>query len=370
MGEAHPLDPVRLTLTVELMEAFGLLTPENTIAPVAATDDELRLVHSPGYIEAVHHAGDWGSDFRPAMGLGTPDNPIFPGMHHISALICGSTIAGIEEVLAGRRKRTFSIAGGLHHAHRERAAGFCVYNDAAVGIAVARRRHPGLRVLYIDIDAHNGDGVQESFAGSNEVMTISIHESGTYAFPGSGFPTEIGYGPGEGYTANVPLPAQATDECFALAFDEVVVPLAREFGPDVIVAQLGVDAHHSDPLIDLCLTIPGYRSLVRGIIALADELCDGRLAALGGGGYRIVDVVPPAWTWVFAALSGVELRDEIPESWRDGVRARLGVEAPRSMGAHDRIDTPYERAADVLAMTAESVREVRKAVFPLLWLTP
>ena len=165
LGDTHPLNPLRLTLTVELMEAFGLLGPDVVISPPAATEDELLLAHSSTYIETVRHAGDWGSDFRPVMGLGTEDNPIFPGMHEIAALTCGASIQGMEEVLSGRRKRTFSIAGGMHHAHRSRAAGFSIYNDAAVAIAVARRERPDLKVLYIDIDAHHGDGVYEAFAG-------------------------------------------------------------------------------------------------------------------------------------------------------------------------------------------------------------
>lgn len=370
LGDAHPLNPLRLTLSVELMEAFGLLSPDNTLTPRQATENELLLVHSIGYVEAVRQASDWNFGFRMAMGLGTEDNPVFPGMHEIAALTCGATIRGIDEVLPGRPGRTFSIAGGMHHAHRSRAAGFSVYNDAAVGIAVARNAHPGLRVLYIDIDAHHGDGVQEAFAGTPEVLTISLHESGLYSFPGTGFPGEIGYGPGEGFSANVPLPTYATDACFALAFDDVVVPLARAFKPDVIVAQLGVDAHHSDPQTDLGLTVPGYRSLVRGIIALADELCDGRLAALGGGGYHIVDVVPLAWAWVMAELGGVELPDEVPETWRARVRARLGCEPPQSMGESDRFDSPRERDERVLALTAEQVREVRNAVFAHHGLVP
>lgn len=370
MGEGHPLDPARLRYTVELMEAFGLPDPADVIAPTEATEDELRLVHSGGYVEAVRHAGDWASDFRPAMGLGTADNPVFPGMHEAAALTCGATSLGIEEVLSGRRRRTFSVAGGMHHAHRSRAAGFCVYNDAAVGIAVARAARPDLKVLYIDIDAHHGDGVQEAFASSADVMTISIHESGLCLFPGTGFPTEIGYGPGEGFAANVPLPPEATDECFALAFEEVAAPLARAFRPDLIVAQLGVDAHHTDPLTELGLTIPGYRALVRGIIGLADELCEGRLTALGGGGYRVVDVVPPAWAWVMAELAGVSLPDEVPETWRASVRARLGCEPPTSMGDHDHFGAPPERVAHVLAATADAVRETRSAVFPHHGLTP
>jgi len=370
LGDAHPLNPLRLTLTVELMDAYGILDRDRIITPVAATESQLLLVHSAGYIEAVRHAGDWGSDFRPMMGLGTEDNPIYPGMHEIAALTCGGTIQAIDEVLSGPLRRTFSIAGGMHHAHRGRAAGFSVYNDAAVGISVARERRPGLKVLYIDIDAHHGDGVQEAFAGSAEVLTISIHESGLYAFPGTGFPTESGYGAGTGFSANVPVPAYATDECFALAFSDVVVPLARAFRPDVVVAQLGADAHYSDPQTTLGLTLPGYRSLVRGIIGLADELCEGRLAALGGGGYHIVDVVPLAWTWVMAQLEEVELSDELPESWRAHVRAVLGCEPPASLGQGDRFDSPPERAENVFALTSQRVREVRAAVFPYHGLEP
>jgi acetoin utilization protein AcuC len=370
LGPTHPLDPRRLTLTVDLMESFGLLARGDVIQPKVADDQELLLVHSGGYIDAVRHAGDWTTDFRPALGLATEDNPIYPGMHEVSALTCGASIRGIEEVLSGGRSRTFSIAGGMHHAHRSRAAGFCVYNDAAVGIAVARQRRAGLKALYIDIDAHHGDGVQEAFASSPDVLTISIHESGLHVFPGTGFPGEIGFGPGEGFSANVPLPPHATDACFALAFERVVAPLARAFRPDVIVAQLGVDAHYADPLTDLGLTLPGYRSLVRGIIALADELCEGRLAALGGGGYMIVDVVPPAWTWVLAELGGVVLSDETPEAWRDRARAMLGCEPPRSMGAHDRFDSPPERDKAVLTLTADRVREAREAVFRYHGLTP
>jgi acetoin utilization protein AcuC len=366
LGDSHPLNPLRLTLSVELMGAFGILTPGVVIAPSPATENELLLVHTIGYIEAVREASDWGFGTRMAMGLGTEDNPVYPGMHDIAALTCGSTIRGIDEVLSGRRLRTFSIAGGMHHAHRSRAAGFSVYNDAAVGIAVARQKHPGLKVLYVDIDAHHGDGVQEAFAGSAEVLTISIHESGLYTFPGTGFPGENGYGPGEGFSANVPLPAYATDACFALAFDEVVAPIARAFRPDVIVAQLGVDAHHDDPQTELGLTIPGYRRLVRGIIGLADELCDGRLAALGGGGYHIVEVVPLAWAWVMAELGGVQLNDEVPEAWREHVRLRLGCEPPLSMGANDHFDSPAERAERVLELTSLRVEEVRAAVLPHL----
>jgi acetoin utilization protein AcuC len=369
-GPDHPLNPLRLTLALELMEAYGFLQEGDVIVPRIASDKEIQLVHALGYVEAVRESSDWGTGLHAGMGLGTEDNPIHPGMHDLAALTCGASIAALEAVLAGRRSRTFSIASGLHHAHRSRAAGFSTYNDAAVAIQVARQARPDLKVLYIDIDAHHGDGVQEAFNSTADVMTISLHESGLHAFPGTGFPAEMGYDEGVGFAVNVPMPLLATDECYRLAFDELVAPLARSFAPDVIVAQLGVDAHHADPMTDLGLTLPGYRDLVRRIIGLADELCDGRLAALGGGGYHIVDVVPLAWTWVMAELLGVELADELPESWRAHVCELLGREAPRSLGATDVFELPAEKAADVLTQTREIVREARSQLYPLHGLVP
>jgi len=370
LGDGHPLNPVRLVLAADLMESLGLLGEGAVLAPSEASEAELLLVHSVGYVEAVRHAGDWASDFRPHMGLGTEDNPVYPGMHEVAALTCGGSILAMNEVLSGRYDRTFSIAGGMHHAHKARAAGFSIYNDAAVAIAVALDRNPDLRVLYLDIDAHHGDGVQEAFAGSNQVLTISIHESGLYAFPGTGFPGEVGYDRGAGFSANVPLPSLATDECFALAFDEVVVPLARAFRPDVIVAQVGVDAHYADPQTELGLSLQGYRSLVRKTISLADEVCGGRLVALGGGGYHAVEVVPIAWAWVLAELGGVQLGDEVPEDWRTRTRAMLGQEPPRSMGQDDSFSPPAQIAEKVLAETAGAVRQTREAVFPAHGLEP
>jgi acetoin utilization protein AcuC len=370
LGPGHPLNPKRLTLTVGLMAAYGIPGPGGTVEPRTASDEELLRVHSRGYIDTVVEASDWGTGLHAGSGLGTEDNPIFPGMHHVAALICGASIVALEGVLSARFARTFSIAGGLHHAHRSRAAGFCIYNAAAVPSAAARAAKPELRVLYIDIDAHHGDGVQEAFAGSPEVMTISLHENGIYAFPGTGFPSEMGHDEGRGYSVNVPMPRFATDECYRTAFEGVVAPLARAFGPDVIVAQLGADAHHTDPLTDLGMTLPGYRHLVDRIVGLADELCEGRLVALGGGGYQIVTVVPLAWTWVMARLLDVELDDEVPESWRAHVLAMFATDAPRSLGATDRFEIPADQASSVLAQTEAVVREARGLLFPIHGLVP
>lgn len=372
LGDSHPFDPRRLALAVQLMSAYGLLSEGRVIEPRPATDDELLLVHSSGYIEVVRESSDWGTGLHAGAGLGTEDNPIYPGMHEFAALGCGASIVGLDAVLSGDRMRTFSIAGGLHHAHRGRAAGFSVYNDPAVAIAVARQRRPGTRVLYVDIDAHHGDGVQEAFYGSNEVLTISVHESGLWLFPGTGFPGENGYGEGEGYAVNVPLPPLAGDASYEVVFERVVKPLAEAFEPDVIVAQLGVDAHHLDPQADLVLTIPGYRDLVRGIIGLADDLCEGRLAALGGGGYNLA-TVPRAWTWVMAELLGVKISETVPEAWRARAPALgpLGLEEePRTLGLDDRADVTEEQAATALDATEAAIAETRAAVFERHGLSP
>lgn len=364
LEKGHPLDPKRLKLTVELITQLGFLTAEQVVEPCMANDDELRLVHANGYIEAVQEASDWGAGLHPGVGLGTEDNPIFPGMHDAAALVCGSSITALERVMSGASLRSFSIAGGMHHAHKGRAAGFSVYNDCAVAIEVARTRRPGLRVLYIDIDGHHGDGVQEAFYSTSEVMTISLHESGLYVFPGTGFPSEYGLGEGEGYSVNVPLPQNANDQCYARVFGDVVVPLSRAFAPDVIVAQLGVDAHYADPLTNLGLTLPGYRHLVRGIIALADDLCDGRLAALGGGGYQAVLTVPRAWAWVMAELEGAETPEALPEAWRQYVRDTTGVEPPANFGGDDAHEWPSDVAATAMEATERVIDEVRGHILP------
>lgn len=369
LGDGHPLNPLRLKLAVDLMDACGLLGEGVVIRPRMARTDELELAHTRGYIEAVWEAGDWAASPAPGSGLGTEDNPIYPGMYEVAALTTGSTIVGLEEVLVGNHRRTFSIAGGMHHAHKARAAGFSVFNDAAVAISAARIADPDLRVLYLDMDAHHGDGVQECFYGTADVLTISVHQSGVTAFPGTGFPSEFGYGAGEGYAVNVPLTPGAGDVCFTRVFDQVVAPLAASFRPGVIVAQLGVDAHYEDPQTDLGLTLAGWADLAARTIALADEMADGRLAALGGGGYHVAPIVPLAWAKLFSLLRGVDIGDEVPETWRGRVREQTGAEPPATFSA-GAADDVRERDVSALSETERCVAEVRGAVFPFHGLEP
>ncbi|HEX9092615.1 MAG TPA: acetoin utilization protein AcuC [Coriobacteriia bacterium] len=387
LGPGHPLKPARFALAVELMEAYGLVPPGTAgdgratraavaragvggpsgadgalrvVAPSAATDVQLLRAHDPRYVATVRSAGAQSERFfPPRAGLGGDDTPVFPRMHEAAALVAGAAVRAVDDVMGGTVTRALSVAGGLHHAHRDRAAGFCVYNDCAVGIAHALAERPDLRVLYVDIDAHHGDGVQAAFWDDPRVLTISVHETGFALYPGTGFARERGGPTARGSAANVAMPPDATDACYRLAFDEAVAPLARRFAPGLVVAQCGADAHHSDPLTSLGLTLPGYRWLVRAIVALADELCAGRLVAFGGGGYSWEHVVPRAWTALAAELAGAAPADGLPQAWRDRVRSVTGAEPPLGL-SEDRFDTGGAAEARLLADTREAVADLMR----------
>ncbi len=374
LGPQHPLRPERFTLAVELMEASGLMAdvpPEDVPGPRIRTigideidRDDLELVHAPAYVDAVIHASREPAAFPPSHGIGPGDTPAFHQMHEASMLVCSSTTTALRRVVEGDARRAFSIAGGLHHAHRDHAAGFCVYNDPAVAMAVMLRDHPGIRFVYIDIDAHHGDGVQEAFYDSAEVLTISVHESGKYLFPGTGRLLETGEGAGAGYSINVPLPPMADDACYEMVFHDVIAPAVRAFDPDAIVAQCGADPHIADPLTHLAMTLLGHRDLVDRIIELADEVCDGHIVCTGGGGYGTYSVVPRAWANVGAALLGRELPEVLPESWRAHAE-ELSGETIAKRTYDDDLDLLPGVRLDVRAETAALTDRVA-AASPLL----
>jgi acetoin utilization protein AcuC len=243
LGGDHPLHPIRLELTVALARELGVLDRPNVtlVAPTMATDELLELVHDPDYLRAVRHApADWAGRLAALYGLGTPDNPVFDRMHEASALITGGTVGAAEAVWRGSAQHGVNIAGGLHHAMRTRASGFCVYNDPAVGIAWLLA-HGARRVAYVDVDVHHGDGVQAAFFDDPRVLTISLHETGMALFPGTGFPDEVGRGEAAGTAVNVALPPGTGDAGWLRAFHAVVPVLVRQFAPDVLVSQHGCD---------------------------------------------------------------------------------------------------------------------------------
>jgi acetoin utilization protein AcuC len=328
-GQGHPMRPERFLLTYDLIAAYGLLDRVGVVEVQArpATDDELRLVHTPDYVAAVRGAGRGGRGLE-EHGFGSPDNPVFPHMHEAAAQVTGATLVAAEAVLSGRAHHAFNPSGGLHHAMPARASGFCVYDDPAVAIAWLLERGVS-RVAYVDVDVHHGDGPQAIFYGDPRVLTISLHQDGRTLFPGTGAVEETGSGDAIGTSVNVPLPPMTGDDDWLRAFGEVVPPLVEAFRPEVLVTQLGCDSHHSDPLANLSLTIAAYRQAAVVLHDLAHRVCGGRWVATGGGGYQWARVVPRAWTTYFAEMAGVELADELPADWVAQARAEAGQAVPR-----------------------------------------
>jgi acetoin utilization protein AcuC len=268
-------------------------------------------------------------------------------------LVTGATLQAVDSVARGEREIAFNIAGGLHHAMRSRASGFCYINDPVIGILKLLRM--GKRVAYIDIDAHHGDGVQAAFYQTNQVLTISLHESGSSLFPGTGFEYEIGEGEGEGYSVNLPFHPYTDDEVYLWAFEEIVPPLIHRFQPDIVVSQLGVDSFYNDPLTNLRFTIHGYEKIIRRIKELSP-----RWVALGGGGYEVSNVAR-AWTLAWAVMNGFELNDQLPETYLKKA-AEFGIHGVELRG--DSISHPHSQRKDIRTEAERVVSYLKKTVFP------
>jgi len=376
-GPGHPLAPIRVELTVELARDFGVLSLAGvTMAvPEPATTAELELVHDPGYIGAVRRASAGGTDdlrFLLRYGLGTPDDPVFPGMHDASTLVTGATLAAARAVWTGAAEHGVNIAGGLHHAMAGHASGFCVYNDPAIAIAWLLGQGAE-RVAYVDIDVHHGDGVQAAFWADPRVLTISLHEHPATLFPGTGLPTETGAPGAEGSAVNVALPAGTRDAGWLRAFHATVPPLLRAFGPQVLVSQHGCDTHWTDPLANLELSIDAQRAAHAAIHRLAHETAGGRWLLTGGGGYSLVDVVPRTWTHLLAEAAGspIDPQEPTPPDWREYVWRRAGRSAPERMtDGLPGLFSPFESGYDPADPVDRAIMATRNAVFPLHGLMP
>ncbi len=374
-GPGHPLAPIRVELTIALARALGVLDGDGVtvVPPEPATDAELACVHDPGYIEAVKQAG--GPDpvpIAPRYGLGTEDDPIFPAMHEASALVAGATLAAAQAVWSGTAEHGVSIAGGLHHAMRDHASGFCVYNDLA--LAISWLLSQGIeRVAYVDIDVHHGDGVQAAFYNDPRVLTISLHEHPRTLFPGTGRASETGGPDAEGSAVNVALPAGTRDAGWLRAFHAIVPPMLRAFQPQILVSQHGCDTHWMDPLANLELTIDAQRAAHAAIHRLAHETAGGRWLLTGGGGYEVVQVVPRTWTHLLAEAAGRPLDPEIPTppDWRDYVARRTRAAAPEFMTEQASARYPsFDNGYDPDEPIDQAILATRRAVFPLHGMMP
>ncbi len=269
----HPFKPVRARLFLELLHRYyNVHGGDFRVERPGPLDEELLyLFHEKAYIELLRKAsrGEFDLEMLHA-GLGMEDNPVFLGLFEFALAVAGGTHRGATEIARGDADVVFIPLGGLHHAKKDRAAGFCYINDAAIAIGDCVRK--GLRVAYVDVDAHHGDGVQDAFYATDRVLTISVHESGRTLFPGTGFETETGEGAGRGYNVNVPLRAGTDDEVYLAAFEAVVPPLLEWFRADVVFAQIGGDVHKDDYLAHLNLTSRGYKRVVSRIRDLSPRV--------------------------------------------------------------------------------------------------
>ncbi|MCC3372960.1 acetoin utilization protein AcuC [Cohnella sp. REN36] len=350
--EDHPFHPIRLALTEDLLDACGALRSDQKMKPLTPHADEvLDWIHRADYIaavralsesapgsEAIALAGQYGFELD-------GDTPYFPGMHEAAAAIVTGSVAAAEAVMSGLTRHALHLGGGLHHAFQDRGAGFCVYNDAAAAIRWMTRKH-GAKVLYVDTDVHHGDGVQWSFYTDPDVFTFSIHETGKFLFPGSGFAHERGESSGYGACLNVPVEPYTEDDSWLESFSTALERVIRVFKPDVIVSQHGCDAHALDPLAHVHCSMRIYREMPRLIHRLAHEWTDGRWIALGGGGYEHWHVVPRAWGLLWLEMTDhplLEVIDAAPEG------TPLPTDWPRIVSPHRPADLPRTWLDDTAA---------------------
>jgi acetoin utilization protein AcuC len=356
LSPEHPLRPIRLQHMHDLMQASGLFDLENVSAPEprAATRAEIETSHDPDYVSIVEAISRGG--IAPAMGefgLGSSDNPVRTGMYDTTALCVGTVLTASELVTSGKTDIAFAPAGGVHHhAMPAHASGFGVFNDAV--IAMNKMVEAGLRVAYLDIDCHHGDGVQMGHYESDQVLTISIHESGQWLFPGTGYVQEIGSGDGTGYSVNIPLAPYTQDDDWHAAFDAVIPPLVREFKPDVLFTQLGIDTHFQDPLTHLSLTTQGFNLAVQKLGVLAAEI--GKWVAVGGGGYDL-SAVARSWTMAFATMANFDLPAEVPSSFTSLEGLTTFADAPPA-------PTEAQYLNEIRSHNSQTIEEVQSILFP------
>lgn len=373
-GAGHPLAPVRVALTMRLAHELGVFDlPDLAMAAApVASDEEIQLVHTDDYVAAVRRAGANPANRDAGHGLGTDDNPTFPGMHEASAHIVGATLEAARQVWTGDSLHAVNLSGGLHHAMAGSASGFCIYNDPAIAIAWLLSQGAE-RVAYVDVDVHHGDGVQAAFYNDARVLTISIHEDPGTLFPGTGRVSECGGPDADGSAVNVALPPGTADEGWLRAFHAVVPPLLRSFRPTVLVSQHGCDSHMLDPLAHLMLSVDGQRAAHLAVHDLAHQVSDGRWLATGGGGYAVFDVVPRTWAHLLAVIGGAPLDPQasVPESWRSYVERLTGRQAPTSMtDGRTPLLRSWETGFDPESWLDRCVEQTRQRVFPAHGLDP
>jgi len=360
----HPFNQMRLKLTLDLLQKMGAIENNQIVAPRMATDEELCLIHDPNFVNAVKLAGQGQlkGDAAEGYGLGTEDTPIFANMHEASALLVGGTLTAVDYVMSGKAEHALHLGGGLHHGFRGKASGFCIYNDSSVAIKYLQEKY-NARVLYVDTDAHHGDGVQWSFYDDPNVCTLSIHETGRYLFPGTGNVNERGQGKGYGYSFNIPVDAFTEDDSWLDAYKKALTEVAEFFKPDVILTQNGADAHFLDPLTHLSSTMKIYREIPKLAHEIAHKYCGGKWIAVGGGGYDIWRVVPRAWSLIWLEMiENSNCYGTLPQAWIEEWKDKASVELAKEWDDPENLYPPIPRKPEI---TEKNAQTVEKALYPI-----
>jgi acetoin utilization protein AcuC len=352
-GPGHPLTPTRLKLTYELSRAKGLFESQNIVIlpPRVAAEEEVKLFHSEEYVSLVKKMSKVG---RGLLDLG--DTPAFKGVYEASAMTVGATLDAVDAVMNGQADHGMNISGGLHHAHEDRASGFCVFNDPAVAVVYLKRKYHLERVMYFDMDAHHGDGVMYGFYADPGVLDVDFHEDGHYLFPGTGFTFETGEKEGEGFKANFPVVPGTGDEPYLTGFREVVPSLIHAYKPEFIIAQCGADSHADDMLAHLQLTTRAYEEIIHTLHKLAHEVASGRMIALGGGGYNPASVAR-CWTLVAALLGEVNPTNDVPNKWKIDLRRSTSMTAPDTVRSEPTREYDPERGVDQMRKNIEDLKK-------------
>jgi acetoin utilization protein AcuC len=354
-GPSHPFRSIRVMLAVELIKSLGILDlPKvKVFKPRISSEEEVLLFHKKSYVEFVKRMSNLGYGL-----LDMGDTPAFKGCYEASLRVVGASLFGVDLVMKEEANHAFNPAGGLHHAHPESASGFCIFNDPAICVAYLKKKYNVKKIMYLDIDAHHGDGVMYGFYSDPSLLDIDFHEDGRYLFPGTGFIDEFGEKDAKGYKINVPLPPHTYDEAFLMAFNELVPMLTKSFKPEIILMQCGIDAHFGDRLAHLELTTKAYIEAISIVHKLAHEVCNGKLIMFGGGGYNFSNVTR-CWALMFAKASEFSPPDELPKTWLELFKQKVHENPPLKL-----YDTPQKiQNKDLLDEINRIIAEVKKVSF-------
>jgi len=343
-GPGHPLKPKRYKDTFELLQKLGIFDEKaKHYKPGHASEEDLMLVHSQEYIRSVKRKCERGTEY-----LDYGDTPARRGVYEASCAKVGGSILGADLIMRGDVKHAFNVGGGLHHATRDSAAGFCVFNDVAIAARHLQRRHGLKRIAIVDVDGHHADGTQRIFY-REPILTISLHRYGGgflgRFYPGTGTVDEVGEGEGKGYSVNVPMPPGTFDEAYIEAFNEIVPPLIEEYRPEILLNQFGVDTHYQDPLVGLSLTTKSYVEVSSTLHKLTHKISGGRYLIFGGGGYEPSNV-SRCWALMFITVAEATPKNE--EMYRELFDKDVKAQNPK-----------------ILTRVRETIKDVKKTIFPL-----